>query len=489
MGLGVFFPLLLGGGEFLGQLALGVPETGRLLILLAAHHPILLLLDLLDLLFDVDDLLGDVDVVEVDPASHLVQGVNGLVREVPIRDVPGGQGHAAADGLIGVVHRVVLLVLVLDVVQDLDGLVDAGRLHQHLLEAALEGSVLFDVLTVFVEGRGANALNLTTRQGGLEHVGGVQRTAGPTGTDNGVDLVDEQDDVQALFELVHHGLHALLKLATVLRAGHEGGDIEGDDPLAEQNPGDLLLYDADGEALGDGALSDARLTDEDGVVLLPAGQHLADALDFLFPADDGVELAFFGEGRQVPAEVVEDRRLALAVRFGSASASWTAGTRAALLFIVRHSRELRTGSGTAFSIREDALEFLFCFVVVDVQREQGLGGHVVFVFQNGEEKVFGSDDGALECLGLEVGDLQDFLGLLDERDVARVAAGDVGGRDAALDHFPKSGEVDVEPFQDADGRAFSFPDDAEQKMLHADVVVAQTKGLLAAVGDDVLHPG
>ena len=100
----------------------------------------------------------------------------------------------------------------------------------------------------------------------------------------------------------------------------------GDDALAEQNPGDLLLHDADGKTFGDGALSNARLPDEDGVVLLSAGQYLADALDFLFPADDGVELAFLGQRRQIPAEVVEDGRLALAVRFGRAAASRTAGT-------------------------------------------------------------------------------------------------------------------------------------------------------------------
>ena len=52
------------------------------------------------------------------------------------------------------------------------------------------------------------------------------------------------------------------------------------------------------------------------------------------------------------------------------------------------------------------------------------------------------------------------------------------GGDAALDHLPKAGQVDIEPLQDADGRAFSFPDDAEQQVLHTDVIVTESQGPL-----------
>ena len=60
---------------------------------------------------------------------------------------------------------------------------------------------------------------------------------------------------------------------------------------------------------------------------------------------------------------------------------------------------------------------------------------------------------------------------------------------AALDHLPQPGEVDVQSLQNADSGAFSFADDAEEQMLHADVIVTQSKGLFTAVGDDILHPG
>ena len=288
VGLGVLFPLLLGCSEFFGQLALGVPETGGLFVLLTAHHAVLLLLDLFNFLLDVDDLLRDVDVVQVHPAANFVQGINGLVRQVAVGDVAGGQGDAALDGALRVVDRVVLLVLVLDVVEDLYGLLDAGGLDQHLLEAALEGAVLFDVLAVFIKGSGSDALDLASGEGWLEHVGGVQRPTGTTCSDNGVDLVYEQDDVQALLELVHHRFHPFFKLTAVLGSCDKRGDVQGHDALSEEHPRDLLLHDAEGKAFGNRALSYAGLTDEDGIVLLAAGEHLAHTLDFLLPSHDGV---------------------------------------------------------------------------------------------------------------------------------------------------------------------------------------------------------
>jgi hypothetical protein len=61
--------------------------------------------------------------------------------------------------------------------------------------------------------------------------------------------------------------------------------------LALEGFGDVAFDDPLGEALDDGGLSDARLADEDGVVLGAPGQHLADTADFGVTADHRVELS------------------------------------------------------------------------------------------------------------------------------------------------------------------------------------------------------
>ena len=70
-----------------------------------------------------------------------------------------------------------------------------GLAHHHRLEAALQGRVLLDVLAVLVQRGGADAVQLAAGQRGLEHVAGVHRALGLARADEGVELVDEEDDL------------------------------------------------------------------------------------------------------------------------------------------------------------------------------------------------------------------------------------------------------------------------------------------------------
>ena len=66
---------------------------------------------------------------------------------------------------------------------------------QHRLEAPLQGGVLLDVLAVLVQRGGADAVQLAAGQHRLEQVAGVHGALGLAGADDGVQLVDEQDDL------------------------------------------------------------------------------------------------------------------------------------------------------------------------------------------------------------------------------------------------------------------------------------------------------
>ena len=123
---------------------------------------------------------------------------------------------------------------------DLDGLGDGRRLDDDRLEAALEGAVLLDVLAVLVERGGADGLDLTARQRRLEHVGGVDRALGGAGPDERVQLVEEEDDVLRLPDLLHDRLQPLLELAAILGAGHEGAEVELQEPLVDEDVGDVV---------------------------------------------------------------------------------------------------------------------------------------------------------------------------------------------------------------------------------------------------------
>src|SRR5262249_15520016 len=125
---------------------------------------------------------------------------------------------------------------------------------------------------------------------------------------------EEQHDVLRLADLLHHGLEPLLELAAILRAGHEGAQVELEQPLVHEDVRHVVADDLLGEALDDRGLADAGLPDPDGVVLRAAGEDLDDALDLLLAPDDRVELGLAGELREIARELVEDWRLRALLR-------------------------------------------------------------------------------------------------------------------------------------------------------------------------------
>ncbi len=199
----------------------------------------------------------------------------------------------------------VLLVAVAQAAQDLHGLLDRGLLHADLLEAALQGRIALQVLAVLVQGGRADRLQLAARQGRLEDRGGVDRALGGAGADEVVELVDEQDDVAALGDLLHHLLQALLELAAILRAGHQGGQVERVDLLVLEQLRHVGVDDALSQALDHGGLADAGLADQDRVVLGASREDLHDPLDLGLAPDDRVELAVGRQLGEVAPELVE----------------------------------------------------------------------------------------------------------------------------------------------------------------------------------------
>ena len=103
-------------------------------------------------------------------------------------------------------------------------------------------------------------------------------------------------------------------------------------PLVQHLVGHIAHDDLPGQALGDGGLAHAGLTDQAGVVLGAAGENLDHPLDLPVPADDRVQLAGPGVGGQVPGELLQGLVLAVILLGG-------AGAGAA--------RDRRPGSGAS----------------------------------------------------------------------------------------------------------------------------------------------
>ena len=105
----------------------------------------------------------------------------------------------------------------------------------------------------------------------------------------------------ASVDLLEQGLEPILELAPVLGPRHQRPQVEGHDLLLLQRFGHVPADDPLRQPLHDGGLADARLADQDGVVLRPPGQHLDHPPDLLVPADHRVQLPLLRQVGEVPA--------------------------------------------------------------------------------------------------------------------------------------------------------------------------------------------
>ena len=94
--------------------------------------------------------------------------------------------------------------------------------HDDFLETTFKCSVFLDTLTVLVEGRSTDALQLSSSQSRFHHVGCIHLSCLIACTYEVVYLINEYDNVWILFEFVDDGTHTFLKLSSVFRSCHNG---------------------------------------------------------------------------------------------------------------------------------------------------------------------------------------------------------------------------------------------------------------------------
>ncbi len=207
------------------------------------------------------------------------------------------------------------LVALLEATQDADRVLDGRLFDDDRLKAALQRRVLFDVLAVLVERGRADAAQLAASERRLEHVARVHRPLRGAGTNQGVQLIDEEDHgAVRRRDLLEHRLEAVLELAAILAAGDHRAEVERDHALVLEALGHVAGRDPLGEPLGDRGLTDTRLADEHGVVLGPPGEHLDDPANLVVTADHRVELAATRRVGQVAAVLLERLVFGLRVR-------------------------------------------------------------------------------------------------------------------------------------------------------------------------------
>ena len=231
----------------------------------------------------------------------------------------GGRGD---EGSVLDAHAVMHFVALLESAEDGDSVFDAGLLDHHGLEAAFEGGVLLDVLPIFIERGCADGAQFAAGELRLEHVRCVGGAFGRAGADDGVEFVDEEDD------LAFRGCHFLEKclepifeLAAELRTGDHRADIHGNDAFVLERFRHVSRDDAPREPLHDGRLADARFADKDRIILCAARKDLHRAPDLVVAADHRIDLALAGKLSEIASIFLESLVFAFGILIGHALVS------------------------------------------------------------------------------------------------------------------------------------------------------------------------
>ena len=281
----------IAGVPLLGQLLLqlGKSRLGKLILLFLQRCFLDLHLD--DLPIQRVQLCRFGIILRPDLGAGFVDQIDGLVGQEPVSDIPMGQGRGGDDGGVRDLYAVEHLIALLQATEDSNGVLHRGLIHLHRLEPALQRGVLFDILPVLVQCRRADAVQLAPRQHGFQQVARVHAALGFARAHNGVQLIDEQDDLAlGLLHLVQHGFQPFLKFAPVLGARDQRAHIQRENGLVLQLLGDILLHDSLGKSLGNGGFANAGFADEHRVVLRLPGQNADDVPDFLVTADHRIHL-------------------------------------------------------------------------------------------------------------------------------------------------------------------------------------------------------
>ena len=354
----------------------------------------LLDLQLGDAVGQIIHLAGHTVHLSLDHGAGFIHQVDGLIRQEAVGDIAVREGCGGDQRIIADLHAVEHLIALLQAAQDGDGVLHCWLIHLHRLEPALQCGIFFDILAVLVQRGRTDAVQLAPGQHGLEQVACIHGTVGLARTHDGVQLINEEDDLAlALLDLIQDALQALLKLAAVLCTGHQRTHVQAEHGAVLQVLGHIAAHDPLGQALGDGGLANAGLTDQAGVVLGLTGQDADHIADLLITADHGVQLLLPGQIDQILTVFLQ-------------------GVVGILGVVVGHALVAAHGS-----------QLLQERILLDVEGAEQLRGVLGRLIQQAQEHMLHTDVFVLHGLGFPGGGAQDFIRCLRDIDLVRVTAG------------------------------------------------------------------
>ena len=322
-----------------------------------------------------------------------------------------------------------------------------GSPDHHGLEPARQCRVLLDVLPVFGQRGSADAAQFAARESRLQHIGGIDGAFRAARADQGMQLVDEADDLAVRFrDFLENGFEAVFEFAAELGARDHLAEVDRDQFLVAQLIRHVAPQDALRQTFDNGGLADAGLADQHRIVLRAPAQHLHDAADLVVAADHRVQLAFAGLFGEIDGVALQ--RLILRFR-------------------------ILVGDALRAAHRHQSFENLLVVGALPVEKR---AGGLVFLIRKRQQKMFGRDVLVLEILRFLKRAFENLI--QGRRDVhAGRLAGDFGdGGELAFRFANQRIGLDAALFQHGTHNTLPFPRQRNQKMERMHRLISVLRG-------------
>ena len=266
------------------------PFAGGVILLALQGFALDLHLD--DLAVDLVDFFGLAVYLHAQTRRRFIDQIDCFIGQKTVGDITIGQSRRRNDRAIRDADAVMQLILFLQTAQDRDCVCDAWLAHENRLEAPRESRIFFDIFTVFVQGRGTDAMQFAARQSGLQHIRRIHRAIRLARADQGMKLINKNDDLACGGrDFLQNRFQTFLEFAAIFGTRDQCAQIQRENLLVFQAFRYIAANDALRQTLDDGGFAHAWLTNQHRIVFRAARQNLNRAADFFIAPDHGIHFA------------------------------------------------------------------------------------------------------------------------------------------------------------------------------------------------------
>ena len=194
-------------------------------------------------MFQFQNIIRNACILKMYARANFVKNIYGLIWEETVCYISVCQFHTCFQCFVAIDNLMEFLIGALNIMKYLQSFLRRCRIDDYLLESSFQSTVFLNTLAIFVQCCCTDALYYSTSQGRFQDVGSVHGTFCASGTNERMNLIDEEDDFWVRLQFVHNSLDTLFERTTIFGASDKTCEIQADDTLIKEEWGRLVVLD------------------------------------------------------------------------------------------------------------------------------------------------------------------------------------------------------------------------------------------------------